>query len=185
MRKVGVCLGPVLLLPLFTELPTPIILGNPVSDKRASRKLISATADSRKLKHLTPRCFFATLVTFLWYDVGADGGSRTEGRHSPLPRVTTLSLPAVREQRGWPCVSGGACVRFKFPALDSLAAGRGPHELPHQSPVACLFFLPSYRASFLLPLPSSMAMVIFFLVAVLMVVALVGLLLWFFFLREG
>ena len=53
------------------------------------------------------------------------------------------------------------------------------------SPVACLFFLPSYRASFLLPLPSSMAMVLFFLVAVLMVVALVGLLLWFFFLGES
>jgi hypothetical protein len=53
------------------------------------------------------------------------------------------------------------------------------------SPVACLFFLPSYRASFLLPLPSSMAMVIFFLVTVLMVLALVGLLLWFFCLREG
>src|SRR5215207_6617137 len=77
---------------------------------------------------------------------------------------------------------GGPFVRFKFPALDSLAAGRGPHELP-PSPVACLFFLPSYRASFLLPLPSSMAMVIFFMVAVLMVVTLVGLLLWFFCLR--
>src|SRR5829696_10250790 len=25
---------------------------------------------------------------------------------------------------------GGSCVRFKFPALDSLAAGRGPPELP-------------------------------------------------------
>src|SRR5215212_9030710 len=105
MRKVGVCLGSVLLLPLFTELPTPIILGNPVSDKRASRKL----------KHLTPRCFFATLVTFLWYDVGADGGSRTEGRHSPLPRVTTLSLPAVREQRGWPCVSGSLALGSSSP----------------------------------------------------------------------
>ena len=52
-------------------------------------------------------------------------------------------------------------------------------------PVACLFFLPSYRASFLLPFPSSMAMLLFFLVAVLMVVTLVGLLLWFFFLRES
>ena len=53
-------------------------------------------------------------------------------------------------------------------------------------PVACLFFLPSYRASFLLPYPSSMAMaVFFFLVAVLMVVALVGLLFWFFFLGES
>jgi hypothetical protein len=81
-------------------------------------------------------------------------------------------------------VSGGPGVRFKFPALDSLAAGRGPPEFP-PSPVACLFFLPSYRASFLLPLPSSMAMVLFFMVAVLMVVALVGLLLWFFCLREG
>ncbi len=50
-------------------------------------------------------------------------------------------------------------------------------------PVACLFFLPSYRASFLLPFPSSMAMIVFFLVAVLMVVTLVGLLLWCFFLR--
>ena len=79
---------------------------------------------------------------------------------------------------------GGSCVRFKFPALDSLAAGRGPPELP-STPVACLFFLPSYRASFLLPLPSSMAMVLFFMVAVLMVAALVGLLLWFFCLREG
>ena len=32
-----------------TRPPTTVILGNPVSDKRASRKLISATADSRKL----------------------------------------------------------------------------------------------------------------------------------------
>jgi hypothetical protein len=48
-----------------------------------------------------------------------------------------------------------------------------------------LIFLPSYRASFLLPYPSSMVMVLFFLVAVLMVVALVGLLLWFFLLRES
>ena len=52
-------------------------------------------------------------------------------------------------------------------------------------PVACLFFLPSYRASFLLPFPSSMAMLLFFLVAVPMVVTLVGLLLWFFLLRES
>ncbi len=28
----------------------------------------------------------------------ADGGSRKEGRQIPLPRVATLSLPAVREQ---------------------------------------------------------------------------------------
>ena len=52
-------------------------------------------------------------------------------------------------------------------------------------PVACLFFLPSYPPSFLLPYPSSMAMVLFFSIAVLMVVALVGLLLWFFFLGES
>jgi hypothetical protein len=52
-------------------------------------------------------------------------------------------------------------------------------------PVACLFFLPSYRASFLLPFQSTVAMILFFLVAVLMVAALVGLLLWFFFLRES
>ena len=54
----------------------------------------------------------------------------------------------------------------------------------YRSPVA-FFFLPSYRASFLLPFPSSMVMVLFFLVAVLMVLALVGLLLWFFFLGES
>ena len=70
------------------------------------------------------------------------------------------------------CVGGGGC---------------GGEDLGHSplGPVACLFFLPSYRASFLLPLPSSMAMAVFFLVAVLMVVALVGLLLWFFFLGES
>jgi len=53
------------------------------------------------------------------------------------------------------------------------------------SPVASLFTLPSYRASFLVPFPSSMAMVIFVFIAVLMVVTLVGLLLWFFFLSES
>ena len=53
-----------------------------------------------------------------------------------------------------------------------------------QSPVTCLFFLSIYRASFMLPLPSSMATIIF-MVAVLMVVALVGLLLWLFTLRES
>jgi hypothetical protein len=31
----------------------------------------------------------------MWYDLGASGGSRTEGRQIPLPRVTTLSLPAA------------------------------------------------------------------------------------------
>ena len=46
-------------------------------------------------------------------------------------------------------------------------------------------FLPSYRASFLLPFLISMAMVLFFFVAVVMVAALVGLLLWFFFLSES
>jgi len=45
------------------------------------------------------------------------------------------------------------------------------------------FFLPSYRASFLLTFPRSMATdFVFFLAAILMVVALIGLLLWFFFL---
>ena len=33
-----------------------------------------------------------------------------------------------------------SCVRFKFPALDSLAAGRGPPELPPQP--GGLFILP-------------------------------------------
>jgi hypothetical protein len=47
-----------------------------------------------------------------------------------------------------------------------------------------LFFLLSYRASFLLPFPRSMAMVVFFLAAILMVVALIGLLVWFFFLWD-
>jgi hypothetical protein len=54
---------------------------------------------------------------------------------------------------------------------------------PPISPVA-LFFLLSYRASFLLPFPRSMAMVVFFLAAILMVVALIGLLVWFFFLWD-
>jgi hypothetical protein len=48
-----------------------------------------------------------------------------------------------------------------------------------------LFFLPSYRASFLLPFPRSMATdFIFFVVAMLMVLALTGLLVWFFFLWD-
>ena len=70
------------------------------------------------------------------------------------------------------CVGGGGC---------------GGEDLVHSplGPVACLFFLPSYQASFLLPYPISMAMAVFFLVAVLMVVALVGLLLWCFFLGES
>jgi hypothetical protein len=51
--------------------------------------------------------------------------------------------------------------------------------------VASLFILPSYRAALLLPFPSGMEMVLFFLVAVRMVAALVGLLLWFFFLSES
>ena len=63
--------------------------------------------------------------------------------------------------------------------------GEGASRTPRSARWLVLFFLPSYRASFLLPLPSSMVMVIFFMVAVLMVVALVGLLLWLFFLREG
>ena len=55
---------------------------------------------------------------------------------------------------------------------------------PPISPVA-LFFLPSYRASFLLPFPRSMATdFIFFVVAMLMVLALTGLLVWFFFLWD-
>jgi hypothetical protein len=60
--------------------------------------------------------------------------------------------------------------------------GRGLHT-SHQSPVA-FFFLPSYRASFLLSFPRSMATLVFFLAAILMVVVLIGLLLWFFFLWE-
>jgi hypothetical protein len=44
----------------------------------------------------------------------------------------------------------------------------------------------SYRASFVLPFPRSMVPdFVFFVVAVLLVVALIGLLLWFFFLRES
>ena len=42
-----------------------------------------------------------------------------------------------------------------------------------------------YRASFLLPFPRSMTTVVFFLVAILMVVAPIGLLLWLFFLTES
>ena len=61
--------------------------------------------------------------------------------------------------------------------------GRGPHT-SHQSPVA-FFFLPSYRASCLLAFPRSMATDFgFFLADILMVVALIGLLLWFFFLWD-
>jgi hypothetical protein len=62
--------------------------------------------------------------------------------------------------------------------------GRGPHT-SHQSPVA-FFFLPSYRASLLLSFPRrSMATdFVFFLAAILMVVDLIGLLLWFFFLWD-
>jgi hypothetical protein len=51
----------------------------------------------------------------------------------------------------------------------------------HLCPVACLF-LPSYRTAFLLPFPR-LAKVGSFLIAVLMVVTLIGLPLWFFFLR--
>ena len=78
----------------------------------------------------------------------------------------------------------GGLVLGSSSRLRLTRGGEGSSRTP-PSPVACLFFLPSYRASFLLPFLSSMAMVIFFLVAVLMVVAFVGLLLWFFCLREG
>ena len=111
--------------------------------------------------------------------IEARGTSR--GRHPPIYR--SLSLYGSPVQEVCPNLRSAhssllACV------LDSLAAGRGLHENTRVSPVA-FYFLPSYRASLLLSFPSSMAMVLFFLVAVLMVVALVGLLLWFFLLRES
>jgi hypothetical protein len=48
--------------------------------------------------------------------------------------------------------------------------------------VAC-FFLPSYRVSLLLSFPRSMATdFVFFVAAILMAIAVIGLLLWFLFL---
>jgi hypothetical protein len=64
---------------------------------------------------------FETLVTFLWYDVVTGGGSRTVGRHGPLPRVTTLSLPAASFLlRLW--VQKGAEPQSKFVAIITCAA---------------------------------------------------------------
>jgi hypothetical protein len=84
-----------------------------------------------------------------------------------------------------PCFHVTSCTYFS--TLPPFLAGWRRVGVRTSSPlslVASLFILPSYRASFLLPFPSSMAMVLF-LVAVLMVVTLVGLLLWIFFLRES
>jgi hypothetical protein len=100
--------------------------------------------------------------------------------------LSTDAQPAYREGEAW---SGDLPHPEKvFVEVHRLVevvgvdayVGRGSHELPI-SPVPSLF-LPRYRTSFSLAFPS-MEMLVFCLVAVLMVVTLIGLLLWFFFLR--